>query len=64
MTIRPTAFEKAETTGGSGAVSDLAFDGDAATPTFVSADVAVSDRPDLTAAGVVIAGGRGMKNGE
>jgi electron transfer flavoprotein alpha subunit len=64
LTVRPTAFDKAEATGGDAAVSELAFGADGKSPAFVSADVKQSDRPDLTAANVVIAGGRGMKNGE
>jgi len=64
VTIRPTAFDKAATTGGSAAVTSLSFTASSVSPNFVSANVAKSDRPDLTAASVVIAGGRGMKNGE
>ena len=64
LTIRPTAFDKAETTGGSGTVTDLPFEPSSVSPTFQSANVKKSDRPDLTAAGVVIAGGRGMKSGD
>ena len=64
LTVRPTAFDKAEAAGGDAAVSELAFGADGKSPAFVSADVKQSDRPDLTAANVVIAGGRGMKNGE
>ena len=37
---------------------------DAGISTFVGEEVAVSDRPELTAASVVISGGRGMQNGE
>ena len=59
------AFDKAEATGGSAAIEDAAVaDADAGLSSFVSEAVSESARPDLTAAPVVIAGGRGMKNGE
>jgi electron transfer flavoprotein alpha subunit len=66
MTIRTTSFEAAAASGGSGAMSDApAADATGSgCATFVSEDLSVSDRPDLTSAGTVIAGGRGMKNGE
>lgn len=65
LLIRPTAFDKAETEGGSASQEDSgAADCSAGMTTFVSEAQAKSDRPDLTAAGVVISGGRGMKNGE
>lgn len=64
ITVRPTGFEKAATEGGSAAVSAAP----AATATgktqFVSEEVSKSERPDLGSARVVIAGGRGLKNGE
>jgi len=67
MTVRTTAFDKAAETGGSAAVEGLEV-GDlgncAAKPEFVSESVSSSDRPDLTAASIVVSGGRGMKNGE
>tara|TARA_B110000208_G_scaffold152560_1_gene184468 strand:+ start:250 stop:1200 length:951 start_codon:yes stop_codon:yes gene_type:complete len=66
MTVRGTSFEAAAASGGSATVSD-APSADATAggcATFVSEDLTTSDRPDLTAAGTVIAGGRGMKNGE
>ena len=65
LTVRTTAFDKAAETGGAGAVADApggTFD--AGLSTFGAASVAASDRPDLGSARVVVAGGRGMKNGE
>jgi len=66
MTVRTTAFEKAASEGGSAPVEPLEISNPPAgnVPEFVSENVSQSDRPDLTAAGVVISGGRGMKNGE
>lgn len=65
LTIRTTSFEAAATSGGTGVINDAPLaeaKGDCAT--FVSEDLSVSDRPDLASAGTVVAGGRGMKNGE
>jgi electron transfer flavoprotein alpha subunit len=67
MTIRPTSFDKAplEAVGG-GNVQEFAATEFAGT-TFVSESVSAaggSSRPDLTAASIVISGGRGLKNGE
>lgn len=67
LTVRPTAFDKAETSGGAGAVEAAAVtDADIKTDhsQFVSEDAKKSARPDLGSASVVISGGRGMKNGE
>lgn len=65
-TVRATAFEKAAATGGSAAVeaAPQVENPDAGLSTFESEEVSKSDRPDLTSAPVVVAGGRGMKSGE
>lgn len=63
LTVRTTAFDKADAEGGSASVE--AIDEKAESPTtWVSDEVAASDRPELTAASTVVAGGRGLKNGE
>jgi electron transfer flavoprotein alpha subunit len=64
MTIRTTAFDPAPATGGSGAVEKVAGTGDAGLSAFVSQQITKSERPELTAARVVISGGRGMGNGD
>ena len=64
ITVRGTAFDAAATEGGSAAVETVASAHDAGISSFVGEEVAVSDRPELTAAGVIISGGRGMQNGE
>lgn len=67
LLVRTTAFEKAEETGGAGAVEKSAVaEGDIAAghTAFVSEVTKKSGRPDLGAARVVVSGGRGMKNGE
>ena len=64
MTIRTTSFEKAPSTGGTAQVENVTTPPSPNAATFVSESVSASDRPDLTAASVVVSGGRGMKNGE
>jgi electron transfer flavoprotein alpha subunit len=64
ITVRGTAFDAVATEGGSAAVESVVSVHDAGTSSFVKEEVAVSDRPELTAAKVVISGGRGMQNGE
>ena len=64
ITIRMTAFEAVAAEGGSATVEAIAGTGDTGLSTFVSQDVSVSDRPELTTARIVISGGRGMKSGD
>ncbi len=64
ITVRGTAFDNVAATGGSASVEQLAAAGDAGTSSFVGEEMAVSDRPELTAADIVVSGGRGMGNGE
>ena len=64
ITVRTTAFDPAAAEGGSASVENLDAAHDAGLSTFVGEELAQSDRPDLTAASVVISGGRGMQNGD
>ena len=63
ITVRGTAFEAAELNG-SAEISTVDSTEDLAISQFVSEEMAESDRPELTAAKVIISGGRGMGNGE
>ena len=63
MTVRGTAFDAAGE-GGSATITDVPAVDDSAISSFVGEELAVSDRPELTAAGIVISGGRGMQNGD
>ncbi len=63
LTVRPAAF-RAATTGNSAPVEAVAAVHDAGVSRFVSEELTKSERPELTAARVVISGGRGMQNGE
>jgi len=65
VTVRTTTFDKAEPSGGSATVSAVSScPGDAKKSVWKADQVAKSDRPELTSAPVIIAGGRGMKSGE
>ena len=64
ITVRTTAFDAVSAEGGSAAVEAVASAHDAGTSSYVREEVAKSDRPDLTAASIVVSGGRGMQNGD
>lgn len=64
ITVRGTAFDPVAADGGSAAVESLDSATDAGISSFVGEELAVSDRPELTAASIVVSGGRGMQNGE
>lgn len=64
ITVRATGFDAVAAEGGSAAVEAIDIAKDAGTSSFVKEELAVSDRPELTSAKVVISGGRGMQSGE
>ncbi len=64
LTVRTTGFDAVAAEGGSAAVEAVAVAKDAGTSSFVGEEIAKSDRPELTAAKIVISGGRGMGSGE
>jgi electron transfer flavoprotein alpha subunit len=64
ITVRATAFDAVAASGGSAEVVSLDQVTDAGVSSFVSEELAVSDRPELTAANIVVSGGRGMQNGD
>lgn len=63
LTVRTTAFDAVAAEGGSAAIEAIEAP-DAAITEFVSEELAKSDRPELTAAPIVISGGRGLQNGD
>jgi len=63
ITVRPTTFEKAGD-GGSAEMDDLGAASGPFKSEFVSEELSKSDRPELTAAKIVISGGRGMQSGD
>jgi electron transfer flavoprotein alpha subunit len=64
ITVRTTAYDAAPAEGGSASIETVTAVHDAGISSFVGEEVAVSNRPELTSAKVVISGGRGMQNGE
>lgn len=63
ITVRSTGFDAAAA-GGSAVVENIAAVADSGTSSFVGREVAKSDRPELTAAKVIVSGGRGMGSGD
>lgn len=64
ITVRTTGFDAAPAAGGSAAVEPVAVVAGCGLSAFVSRELAASDRPELTAAKVIVSGGRGMGSGE
>ena len=64
ITVRGTAFAKAEKTGGSAQVEKIGTTGDAGLSSFVGAELSKSERPELTSAKIIVSGGRALQNGE
>ena len=64
ITVRAASFDPVPPEGGSGAVENAPAVDLPSSSKFVSAELSKSERPELTAARVVISGGRGMQNGE
>jgi electron transfer flavoprotein alpha subunit len=64
ITVRATAFDPVDASGGSASVESISADGVSDLSSFVNEEIAQSDRPELTAASIVISGGRGMQSGD
>ena len=64
ITVRTTAFEKAAREGGSGQVEPVSGAGDSGLSSFVGAEIAHSERPELTSAKIIVSGGRALGSGE
>ena len=62
ITVRATSFEAVGETG-SASVEALSAAGDAGLSSFVKSELSSSERPELTSAGIVVSGGRGMQDG-
>ncbi|NHB57897.1 electron transfer flavoprotein subunit alpha/FixB family protein [Acinetobacter sp. 194] len=63
-TVRGTAFDPVASEGGSAAVEAVADVKDAGISKFISEEIVKSERPELTAARIVVSGGRGVASGE
>lgn len=64
ITVRGTAFDATAAEGGNSPIEDVAGTGDAGISSFVKQELSESDRPELTAAKIVVSGGRGVGSGE
>ena len=64
ITVRATAFDAAASEGGSASVEDVASAGDTGLSVFNGRELTKSERPELTQAGIIVSGGRGMGSGE
>ncbi len=64
ITVRGTAFDKADAQGGSGTIEEISGPTGEGLSSFVSREVAESDRPELTSAKVIVSGGRALKDSE
>ena len=64
ITVRTTGFDAVAGTGGAAPIENVAAVPDSGTSAFVGREIARSDRPELTAAKVVVSGGRGMGSAE
>ena len=64
ITVRGTGFDAVAAEGGAASVETVSVGGDAGISAFVGEELAKSDRPELTAAKIVVSGGRGMQNGD
>ena len=62
ITVRGTAFAKAEAEGGSAKVEAVSGAGDAGLSSFVGAEIAKLERPELTSAKIIVSGGRALKD--
>lgn len=64
ITVRGTAYDPVAAEGGSATIESIDIVKEMGNSVFEKEEIAKSDRPELTAAKIVISGGRGMQNGE
>jgi electron transfer flavoprotein alpha subunit len=64
ITVRSTGFDAAAATGGSAAVETLGAAADSAQVSFLGSEIAKSERPELTAAKIIVSGGRALGSAE
>jgi len=64
ITVRTTGFDAAAASGGSAAVEALAAVADSGLSVFVGSEIAKNDRPELTAAKIIVSGGRALGSSE
>jgi electron transfer flavoprotein alpha subunit len=64
LTVRTTGFDAAAATGGSASVESAAATADSGKSTFKGSEIAKNDRPELTAAKIIVSGGRALGSAE
>ena len=64
ITVRTTGFDAAAATGGSAAVESAAAQADSGMSSFTRSEIAKNDRPELTAAKIIVSGGRALGSAE
>ena len=64
LTVRTTGFDPAAATGGSAAVESLGAVTDSSNSAFIGSEIAKNDRPELTAAKIIVSGGRALGSSE
>ena len=64
ITVRTTGFDAAAATGGAGVMQALAAVADSGLSAFVGSEIAKNDRPELTAAKIIVSGGRALGSSE
>ena len=64
ITVRTTGFDPAAASGGSATVEVLAATADGGLSTFMGSEIAKLDRPELTAAKIIVSGGRALGSGD
>jgi electron transfer flavoprotein alpha subunit len=64
ITVRTTGFDPAAATGGSAAVETATATADSGKSSFVGQEIAANDRPELTAAKIIVSGGRALGSSE
>jgi electron transfer flavoprotein alpha subunit len=64
ITVRAASFDPVPTDGGSASIEAVSGDVSGDKSTYISSELSKSERPELTAAKIIVSGGRGMQNGE
>ncbi|HEY0115603.1 MAG TPA: FAD-binding protein [Allosphingosinicella sp.] len=64
ITVRGTAFAKAAADGGGASIEQVTGSGDSGLSSFVGAEIAHSERPELTSAKIIVSGGRALGSSE
>lgn len=64
ITVRTTAFEAIKKEGGKAKITEIPIGKDMNISKFVKNELNKSDRPELTSAGIIVSGGRGMESGK